>query len=35
MDPENIRVDANIKLEPPQSIRVFEIEDTTSRQSAT
>ena len=35
MDPENIRVAENIRLEPPRSIQVFEIEDTTSRSNPT
>ena len=35
MDPENIRVAENIRLEPPQTIQVYEIEDNTSRSNPT
>ena len=35
MEPENIRVAENIRLEPPQTIQVYEIEDTTSRNNPT
>ena len=35
MDPENIRVEENIRLETPRSVQVFEIEDPTSRSNST
>ena len=35
MDPENIRIEENIRLETPRSVQVFEIDDPTSRNTST